>query len=170
MVNQVTRKFKVRGTNKAKYLTVVKNLFTGFKSVMIEQVGRDLISHAEALSGLASVSEGEVGKTITIDLISAPNHKMPRGSVLANTELGLSWMDPIVNFLQHDKLLEDKREAHKIRIKTARFWISPTRDLYKRSYQGPYLLCVHPSLVEDILFEIHEGMCGLHSGGRSLAH
>ncbi|GFY85297.1 hypothetical protein Acr_04g0000350 [Actinidia rufa] len=67
-------------------------------------------------------------------------------------------------------LPDDRKEAHKIRIKAARFWISPTGDLYKRSYQGLYLLCVHPSLVDDVLYGIHEGMCGLHSGGRSLAH
>ena len=79
-------------------------------------------------------------------------------------------MDPIVNFLQHDKLLEDKKEVHKVRVKATRFWISPYGDLYKRSYLGPYLLCVHPSLVDDVLFEIHEGICGLHSLGRSLAH
>uniref|UniRef100_A0A2N9GEY5 RNase H type-1 domain-containing protein n=1 Tax=Fagus sylvatica TaxID=28930 RepID=A0A2N9GEY5_FAGSY len=34
----------------------------------------------------------------------------------------------------------------------------------------PYLLCVHPNLVDDLLFEIHEGICGSHTGGRSLAH
>ena len=79
-------------------------------------------------------------------------------------------MDPIVNFLHHDKLPKDKKEAHKLRVNAAWFWISPSRDLYKRSYMGPYLLCVHSSLVEDVLFDIHEGICGLHSGGRSLAH
>ncbi|GFS30010.1 hypothetical protein Acr_00g0009670 [Actinidia rufa] len=63
-----------------------------------------------------------------------------QSSVLINTQLGPSWMDPIVNYLQTDQLPDDKKEAHKIRIKAARFWISPTGDLYKRSYQGPYLL------------------------------
>ena len=29
---------------------------------------------------------------------------------------------------------------------------------------------MHPSLVEDFLYEVHDGMCGMHSGGRSLAH
>ena len=49
-------------------------------------------------------------------------------------------------------------------------WISHSSDLYKISYLGPYLLCVHPSLVEDVLFKIQEGMCALHSGERSLVH
>ncbi|GFZ04896.1 hypothetical protein Acr_17g0004680 [Actinidia rufa] len=108
--------------------------------------------------------------TVAVDVVSVPSIEETQSSVLVNTQLGPSWMDPIVNYLRTDQLPDDRKEAHKIRIKAAQFWISPTGDLYKRSYQGPYLLCVHPSLVEDVLYEIHEGMCGLHSWGRSLAH
>ncbi|GFS35107.1 hypothetical protein Acr_00g0037900 [Actinidia rufa] len=57
-----------------------------------------------------------MGRTVTVDVISAPSLETPQEFVLVNTELGLRWMDPIVNFIRHDKLLEDKREAHKIWI------------------------------------------------------
>ncbi|GFZ14458.1 hypothetical protein Acr_24g0006480 [Actinidia rufa] len=39
---------------------------------------------------------------------------------------------------------------------------------HTQSYLGPYLLCIHPSLIEA-LFKIHEGIYRLHSKGRSLA-
>ena len=42
-----------------KYLAITKTLLTEFKLVQIEQVGKDLNSHADALAGLASVFEGE---------------------------------------------------------------------------------------------------------------
>ena len=32
------------------------------------------------------------------------------------------------------------------------------------------MLCVHPELTESLLEELHEGICGSHIGGRSLAH
>ena len=51
----------------AKYLAVAKNLLKVFRVVKIEQVGRDSNSHADALAGLASVSEGEVGRTIAVE-------------------------------------------------------------------------------------------------------
>ena len=105
-----------------------------------------------------------------VDLISVPSHEVTQKLVLVNTNLGPSWMDKIVNFLCHDKLPEDKREAQYLRVKITRFWISPAGDLYIRSYLDPYVLCVHSSLVEYILFKSHEGMCGLYSEGRSLAH
>ena len=64
VVNQVTRKFKVQGAKMAKYLAVTKNLLTEFKAVKIEQVGRNLNSHVDALVGLALIFEGETGWTI----------------------------------------------------------------------------------------------------------
>ena len=42
--------------------------------------------------------------------------------------------------------------------------------LYKRSFSGPYLLCIHPEMTESLLEELHERICESHTGGRSLAH
>ena len=83
---------------------------------------------------------------------------------------GPSWMDPLVLFLKHDTLPEDKNEADKIRRKAFRLWLSEDSKLYKRSFLGPYLLCVHPDTTELILEELHEGICGSHIGSRSLSH
>ena len=78
-------------------------------------------------------------------------------------------MDPPVIFLKHDTLPEDKNEADKIRRKASRFWLSEDSKLYKRSFLGLYLLCVHPDAAELILEELHKGICGSHTGGRSLS-
>uniref|UniRef100_A0A2N9EC48 Integrase catalytic domain-containing protein n=1 Tax=Fagus sylvatica TaxID=28930 RepID=A0A2N9EC48_FAGSY len=64
----------------------------------------------------------------------------------------------------------NQKEAAKIRKKATRYWVSREGKLYKKSYTGPYLLCVHLDLVPNLLYEIHEGVCGGHTGGRSLAH
>ncbi|XP_050280947.1 uncharacterized protein LOC126721908 [Quercus robur] len=79
-------------------------------------------------------------------------------------------MDPIVLFLKDDILPEEKGEADKVRRKASWFWQSEDQKLYKRSFSGPYLLCVHPEAVEPLLEELHEGICGSHTGGRSLSH
>ena len=84
--------------------------------------------------------------------------------------LGPSWMDSILLFLERDILLEEKKEAEKIRRKTLRFWLYEDKKLYKRSFSGPYLLCVHPKTSESILEELHEGICKSHTRGRSLSH
>lgn len=79
-------------------------------------------------------------------------------------------MDPIVKFLKDDTLLEELGEADKIQRKATRFWLFEDQKLYKRSYSGPYLLCIHLETAESLLEELHEGICGSHTGGRSLAH
>ena len=79
-------------------------------------------------------------------------------------------MDPLILFLKKDVLPEEKSEADKIRRKAPRFWLSEDLKLYKRSFSGPYLLCVHPDATELILEELHERICESHTGGRSLSH
>ena len=79
-------------------------------------------------------------------------------------------MDAVFLFLEKDVLPEKKSEANKIRRKAPRFWLFKDRKLYKRSFSGPYLLCVHPEASELLLEELHKGVCGSHTGGRSLSH
>ena len=79
-------------------------------------------------------------------------------------------MDSIIRFLKEDILPEEKMEADKIRRKATSYWLSEDNKLYIRSFSGPYLLCVHPELTESLLEKLHEGICGNHFGGRSLAH
>ena len=33
-----------------------------------------------------------------------------------------------------------------------------------------YLLCIHPETSKLLLEELHKGICGSHTGGRSLSH
>jgi hypothetical protein len=79
-------------------------------------------------------------------------------------------MDPILSYLKDNKLPKDKKEAKIIKRKAPRYWVSNEGLLYWQSFTGPYLLCVRPEKVKNFLFEIHEGICGSHTGGRSLAH
>ena len=80
-----------------------------------------------------------------------------KGSVVHvhQIRVGPSWMDLIVLLLKEDVLPESMSEAHKIRRKAPRFWLSEDQKLYKRSFSDPYLLCVHPEVVELLLEELH---------------
>ena len=79
-------------------------------------------------------------------------------------------MDPIVLFLEEDILLKDKLEADKVRRNAPRFWLFEDKKLYKRFFSRLYLLCIHPEASELLLEELHKGICGSHTGGRSLSH
>ena len=75
--------------------------------------------------------------------------------------VGPNWMGPIVLFLENDILPEDKFEADN--VQAPRFWLSEDKKLYKCSFCGPYLLCIHPEVSELLLEELHEGICETHT-------
>ena len=79
-------------------------------------------------------------------------------------------MDPIVLLLKEDILLEEKSVVDKVRRQAPWFWLFEDQKLYKCSFSGPYLLCIHPKASKLLIEELHEGICGSHTGGRSLFH
>ncbi|RVW56905.1 hypothetical protein CK203_078507 [Vitis vinifera] len=79
------------------------------------------------------------------------------------------WTHDIAEYLRTGTLPEDPKRAHKIRVQAARFTLIGGH-LYKRSFTGPYLRCLGHSEAQYVLAELHEGICGNHTGGRSLAH
>ena len=77
------------------------------------------------------------------------------------------WTSPIVTFLQEGRLPDDPEEAKKVRRRAARFTIL-NDELYKRGYSQPYLRCVEKEEARYILEEVHGGICGDHTGAKSL--
>ena len=136
----------------------------------MSHVSRSGNTHADSLATLATSSAPGLPRVILVeDLCKADGVKEDMVQI-HQVRMSPSWMDPIVSFLKDDILLEEKSEAEKIRRKAPRFWLSEDHKLYKRSYSGPYLLCVHPEATDLLLEELHEGICGSHIGGRSLSH
>ena len=79
-------------------------------------------------------------------------------------------MDPMVLFLKEDILPKEKSKVDKIQRKAHRFWLSKNQKLYNGSFSGPYLFCIHLKVLELLLEELHEGIYGSHTEGRSLYH
>nr|XP_043622755.1 uncharacterized protein LOC122594316 [Erigeron canadensis] len=77
-------------------------------------------------------------------------------------------MPPIYEFLISGIILTDKDEARKIRVKAPQYKILD-KKLYKKGFVTPWLRCAGPKKAEMIIREIHEGICGAHSGARSVA-
>ena len=118
----------------------------------------------------------DIPRLIKVELVPKSSIKVAgskgvtRVEVTAVTTVGPNWMDPIMDFLANDWIPDDEKEVSKVRRVAARYWLSEDRKLYRRSFGGPYLLCLHPEKVGQLLAELHEGICGSHVGGRSLAH
>jgi hypothetical protein len=66
-----------------------------------------------------------------------------------------------------DKLLEDDAKAEKL-SQQARIYCLIDNDLYKKAPNGVLLKCVSIDDGKALLLDIHEGICGSHTGGRTL--
>ena len=62
-----------------------------------------------------------------------------------------------------------KDAARKLKVQASLFVL--IKDiLYKKGFSHPYLRCLGPEEADYIMREVHEGICGNHSGARSLVN
>ena len=170
VVGQVRGDLEARDPRMQEYLCQIKSIQEKFEVFDLSHIPRGGNTHADSLATLATSSTQDFPRVVLVEDLYTPtsiHQDMPQ---IHQIKLGPSWMDSISLFLEKDILPEEKSEAEKVRRKAPRFWLSEDRKLYKHSFSGPYLLCVHPEALESLLEELHEGLCGSHTGGRSLSH
>ena len=169
IVGQVNEELEVKDKRMQEYLDKAKYLQSNFDSFSLLHIPRNKNTHADSLATLATSSGQSLPRVILVEDLYKPTTTKRDAVHIHHVRVGPSWMDPLVLFLKEDTLPDDKTEADKIRRNTSRFWLFEDQKLYKRSFSGPYLLCMHPEASELILEELHEGICGSHTRGRSLA-
>ncbi|XP_071708712.1 uncharacterized protein [Rutidosis leptorrhynchoides] len=79
-----------------------------------------------------------------------------------------NWMTLLVKFLTEGELPADENEARKVWMKAAMYALIEGA-LYMKSYLGPSLLCIGPNQAKEVLYEIHESSCALHSRYKTIA-
>ena len=170
VVGQVRGDLEAWDLRMQEYLSRVRSIQTKFEVFDVLHIPRGGNTYANSLATLVTSSAQDLPRVILVEDLCTltPLHKDTYQ--IHQIKLDPSWMDSISLFLEGDILPKEKSEAEKVRRKAPRFWLSEDRKLYKRSFSNPYLLCVHPEASESILEELHEGVCGSHTRGRSLAH
>ncbi|CAL9002342.1 unnamed protein product, partial [Prunus brigantina] len=166
IVNQITADFAAKDASMAAYLSASHQLLQKFQAYEIRQIPRSENSHADALSRLASAINDKIGRKVPVEILSQPSTTVAE---VCTVRYENTWMSPIYAFLTDGTLPTDKSQAGKLRYRSARYTII-NDVLYKRGYTTPYLKCLTREQGDYILREVHSGVCGDHSGSRSLAH
>ena len=149
------------------YLKVVKQVMGKFCTAKVTQIARGRNRHADSLATLALAITEDIPRLIKVELITEPSINTTaegaiRVDMAAITTTGSCWMDPIIEFLAEDRVPDDASEANKVRRVASQYWLSADRKLYRRSFRGPYLLCLHPRKVIELLAKLYERVCGSH--------
>ena len=129
------------------------------------QVDRGQNRQADSLATLASSSTKKIPQLIKVKLVAESSINVGVGVSLVTT-VEPCWMDPIINFLAEDRVPIDEKKQKKY----VRQLLSIGYQLIVSYTKGLYLQCLYPSKIEELLTELHEGVCGSHVGGRSLAY
>ncbi|XP_075670109.1 uncharacterized protein LOC142639858 [Castanea sativa] len=148
-------------------MTMVQKI--GGKNVEMFLDSRNRNTHADSLATLATSSARSLSWVILVEDLYMPTKKNVDVVHVHQIKVGPSWIDPVVLYLKENILLEEKSKAEKVCRKAPWFWLSKDQKLYKRSFSGPYLLCMNLKVTKLLLEELHEGICGSHTWGRSLS-
>ena len=133
------------------YLSQVKCLQLKFDSLDLLHVPRSGNAHADSLAMLATSSAQDLPRVILVEDLYKPTETRRDMAQIHQIRARPSWMDSIIQFLKDDILSEEIIEADKVRRKATRYWLSKNQKLYKCSFSGPYLLCVHLELTKLLL-------------------
>ncbi|XP_075655003.1 uncharacterized protein LOC142625193 [Castanea sativa] len=152
------------------YLNKARRLQSSFEFFTLQQILRSRNTHVDSLATLATSSGEVLPRVILVEDLHKPTEDKKEKVQVHQVMVSPSWLDPLVLFLKEGTLPDKKGEGDRVRRKAPHFQMSEEKKLYRRSFSGPYLLCVHLEVVELLLEELHEGICGSHTGGRSLSH
>ncbi|XP_012839245.1 PREDICTED: uncharacterized protein LOC105959647 [Erythranthe guttata] len=167
VVNQVLGVYEAKEDTMTKYLALTHALLSKFESYEIKQVPRSNNIHADKLARLGS-SMASIGSR-KVTLLTSPQPVITSPTEVQYTEDDEPCkFTPILKYLKKGELPMDPTKARKLKTRAARFVIVG-EELYKRGFSFPYLKCLDPTTADYVLIEVHEGICGNHSSGRTLA-
>jgi len=149
-----------------RYLRKVKEACLDFLKVEFTHVPREHNTRADILSRLASTKRPGNNRIVIQSTLSQPS--IQQQAAMADTFQTNAWTIPLIQFIRDGTLPWDDKEAMKIKRKAPKFTII-NEKLYKRGFSVPLLKCLEPDEAQYVLAELHEGICGNHSGGKSLA-
>jgi hypothetical protein len=153
------------------YLEQVRKYQSYFDRVVVMKILREANTRVDDLSKIASGTDRDI-KALhqQIIVLFKPSITLKSDIMeLDATPIEPKWAIDIIQYLKNGLLPEDKARTRKIKVQVTRYSLLGG-ILYKRGYSEPLLKCLSKTKAEYVMKEIHEGVCGNHSGGQMLVH
>ncbi|XP_065027568.1 uncharacterized protein LOC135651428 [Musa acuminata AAA Group] len=163
VTGHVNGSYEARDPTMASYLAETQRLARLFSRFSITQVPRAQNASADALAKAASargLEKASVTEPITASTIPSCG--------VVETRTSPNWMEEILCFKSDGEEPDDPAAARRLR-RTQTWYSLVGGKLYRRGFSQPLLLCLAPPEAHTVLAELHEGICGEHIGGRTLA-
>ncbi|XP_025692740.1 uncharacterized protein [Arachis hypogaea] len=164
IVQQVNGSFQVKDPLLERYWNMVRKLILTFDKFKIIHVPRGNNQRADILSKLATSRKGTSPKLSQLTL-EEPSVNL---TYILSMSQELDWRVPIIDYLLHGTIPTSETNPKLFR-RQASFYVLVGAELYKRGFSQPLLKCLSKKESAEAMDEVHEGVCGNHIGGRSLA-
>ncbi|GKV53120.1 hypothetical protein SLEP1_g59664, partial [Rubroshorea leprosula] len=121
------------------------------------------------VNGSCEIRDPQLGRYASV-VLDAPSYTdfTVKCQLLSTDPSTPSWTTPLINYLRSGELPEDQSAAKLTKRRAAHFTLLDNQ-LYKRAASMPLLRCLTPYEAEYAVREVHEGVCGTHIGGKTLA-
>ncbi|XP_057452673.1 uncharacterized protein LOC130744516 [Lotus japonicus] len=163
---QIQGEYQAKDAQLAKYLTKAQNLMKQVEKVQINHVPREENTRADILSKLASTKKPGNNKSVIQEVLNSPSVENEEVMAIPMV-IDQDWMSQIKLCLEAEGA--DLHLFTKDQIREASHYTLLGDLLYRRGVEIPLLRCVSKEEADRIMFEVHEGVCASHVGGRSLA-
>ncbi|KAJ9167408.1 hypothetical protein P3X46_022063 [Hevea brasiliensis] len=171
VVSHIKGEWELKEEKLRPYLEYAKKLLFRFEEVTMKHMPRAQNQMADALATLASLwKKGDQKLTQPVILIRS---RIPcyEGLIIAHLDLEdeMKWYEDIRRYLEVREYPQsaNSRDRATIRRLATQFTLAGGQ-LYKRFFEGLLLLCVTKKQSEQIMEEVHVGVCGPHLNGRVL--
>jgi ribonuclease HI len=158
---------KARDPKLEKYLDAVRRLEASFEGFSVKNIPRGENEHAYLLA--KSVAQGlPLPLEVFFETIKAPSVELMERAVLAISHAhSEDWRTKIISFLQGNCLSDNEVYNKRMEART-RPYVIIEGELYKYGFCSPLLKCLSRTEGQELMKEIHAGLCGSHIGSRPL--
>jgi hypothetical protein len=177
VINQVNKYWDRHKENMDAYYLEVHKLENKFYGLEFHHVVCDNNVAADVLSKLGS-SQAQVQVGVFVHELHAPSILEPTPTTTdpAHPQAGqevmmidVDWRQPFIDYIREQKVPTDKNLAEQL-IHRAKSYVLVGDKLYRRGATSRVLMkCVPREEGNDILEEIHKGVCGNHTSSCMLA-
>jgi ribonuclease HI len=170
VASQVTGEFQVKEYRLQKYVQFVLEKMKEFKAVEVTHVPREQNTRADVLSKVVSTRTANGNKTIIQEVLGEPSIQ-DRGALPQdiNSIIGMEdWRGPISRYIENGELPANPQERTMLKPRACTFTLVEG-TLYKRGFITPLIKCLGPNETQEVLTDVHDGICGQHLGAKALA-
>ncbi|XP_021321401.1 uncharacterized protein LOC110437319 [Sorghum bicolor] len=179
VVRQINDIYEVRKPELVPYYVAARKLMEKFQNIQVSHIPRGKNASADALAKLAAalVLPGGEPAEIKIEerwLLPAVLELVPEEYEVNQVTTMIveqdDWRKPFIDYFNHGTWPDDSVERRRLQQRLPSY-IYKAGILYRRSFGQEILLrCVSRKEADQILQEMHHGVCGGHQGGAKMYH